>query len=248
MAAVLAIAPLRTSAQDAAPPAAPEAAAAPLKPPAVFKASGMFSGGTTTSGMVLSGVRFGGEDDYTRMVLDFEQESASGLLGEATAHPVYTIEYYEYPYRLVARMTGVRFSDDAAVQTKNALPFSVVTREDGTIKELQIFLAGPSEFKVIEVDDPAKLAIDVRPRDVAIPTVYAVQVAGPTSVSEAYALVEQGQFPAGFAPMVLVLGGEVVVEQAFTDPEQAAGYDAALREMGYACVINERRGDELPQA
>jgi hypothetical protein len=39
----------------------------------------------------------------------------------------------------------------------------------------------------------------------------------------------------------------VVVEQPFTDLTQAARVDAALRDMGYASMINERRGDELPQ-
>jgi hypothetical protein len=46
---------------------------------------------------------------------------------------------------------------------------------------------------------------------------------------------------------VLVLGQYVVVEQAFTEPAAAARMDAALRDLGYACVINERRGNELPE-
>jgi len=123
----------------------------------------------------------------------------------------------------------------------------VVTREDGTIKEMQVFLAGPSEFKVIEIDGPAKLSIDVRPLSLTVPPIYTVQVTGSYTASEAYALVERGEFPQGFEPQVLVLGDVVVVEQAFPDASSAAAMDAALRDMGYASVINERRGDELPQ-
>ena len=39
----------------------------------------------------------------------------------------------------------------------------------------------------------------------------------------------------------------VVVEQVILDPANASKLDAALRDMGYASVINERRGNELPQ-
>jgi hypothetical protein len=73
-----------------------------------------------------------------------------------------------------------------------------------------------------------------------------VQLTAPQTAAEAYALADNGRFPDGYKPDVLVVGQLVVVEQAFTDAGQAAEMDAALRKLGYASVINERGGNELP--
>jgi hypothetical protein len=240
VAAILLLASLSAAAQDT-PAAAP-------KPPAQYKSSGTFTGGTLTDKVVISGIRFGAEDEFQRMVLDLEQIGDSGLRGPALAHPIYEVAYLEYPYRLVLRLQGTSFGEDASVQTKGALPFSIVTHEDGSIKEMQVFLPGPSEFKVIEIDDPAKLCIDVRPSGTAVPSIYTVQITGVKTASDAYALVDQGEFPAGYSPQVLVLGQQAVVEAVYPDAQAAAAADAALQNLGYASVINERRGDELPQA
>jgi hypothetical protein len=220
--------------------------AAADKPPAQYKSSGAFTGGAAVEGLSLSGVRFGKHTGYTRIVLDLaDQETAS--MAAVKVHPVYRVEYREYPYRLVVTLQDVWFDPDARVGDKPALPFSVVTHEDGTVKEMQIYLPSPCDFKVIEVDDPAKLSIDIRESGLSVPAVYTVQVTGLEDASEAFSLVEKAEFPAGYQPSALVLGDLVVVEQAFTDPASAAAVDAALRDMGYASVINERQGNELPQ-
>jgi hypothetical protein len=224
-------------------PAAAQAAPAE-RPPAEFRSEGAFSGGTLTDGLVLSGIRFGKHSRFTRMVLDLDHDSGAG----ASAHPVYSVSYHEYPFRLVVRLEGVRFNEGMQVQSRPALPFSVVTEEDGAIREMQVYLPGPSEFKVIEIDGPAKLSIDVRKRGgVEIPVVYTVQLTDPRNAEEAFALLEGGVFPDDYAPAVLVLGDVVVVEQVFSDPSSAAKMEEALRELGYGTIINERRGDELPQ-
>ncbi len=223
------------------------ALAAADKPPAQFIGAGEFCGGVACDDVALTGVRFGHHSGFTRMVLDLSQRGEGGALSGAGRHPVYRVAYREYPYRLVVSLQDVWFDPGARVGTRPALPFSVVTREDGTIKEMQVFLAGPSEFKVIEIDGPAKLSIDVRPLSTPVPAIYTVQVTGDYTASEAYALVERGELPEGYEPQVLVLGDVVVIEQAFPDASSAAAMDAALRDMGYASVINERRGDELPQ-
>ena len=222
--------------------------AAPEVKPAEYKAGGSFAGGSSTSGMALVGVRFGVYPDFTRMVLDLENvDPEMKLRSPATTHPFYRVEYCEFPYRLVISLAGVRLDPQADIQSEPALPFSVITKTDLAIKQMQVFLSGPSEFKVIEIDDPAKLSIDIRPRVAAVPSVFTVQLTGPATAAEAFALVEQGRFPPGYAPDVLVLGKVVVVEQAFKDAAAAAEIDSALHEMGYATVINERRGSELPQ-
>jgi hypothetical protein len=221
--------------------------AAAEKPPAQFIPSGSFSGGVAVENAALTAVRFGQHSDYTRMVLDLAQRGPDGALHDAQQHPLYSVRYAEYPYRLLISLQDVWFDPQVEVVARPALPFSVIAREDGTIKEMQVYLSGPSEFKLIEIDDPAKLSIDVRPRQVKIPLIYTVQLTGDFTATEAFALVERGEFPAGFAPAALVLGDLVVVEQAFTNANEAAQMDAALKEMGYASVINERRGNELPQ-
>jgi hypothetical protein len=219
------------------------------KAPATYKRDGAFTGGIAGTELLLSSVRFGTIDGATRMVLDFEGVAAEdGKVPAATAHPVYSIEYREFPYRLIMRFEGLSFDPEASVQQKPALPFSVITPPDGAIKEIQVFLPGPCEFKVIEIDDPAKLSIDVREIDTEVPEIYTVQITDPRTAEEAYALIERGQFPEGYRPDALVMGDVVVVEQPFLSAEQAAGMDAKLRSMGYASVINARRGDELPQS
>ena len=213
------------------------------KEPAKFISSGSYKGGTATAGMRLDGVRFGRQGSATRMVLDLGKTDGSA----ADKHPVYSVEYREFPYRLIIRLDGVGFDGQTRVQNSPALPFSVVTAPDGGVKELQVFLSGPSEFKVIEIDDPAKLSIDVRPLKADIPHIYSVQVMGPANAAEAYALLEQGSFPEDYSPEVVVMGNVVVVEQTFSSASEAARMDKLLQEMGYACIINERRGNELPQ-
>lgn len=221
--------------------------AAADKPPAQFKSAGGFKGGVALDNAALTGIRFGKHSDYTRMVLDLAQRDENGTLENATQHPLYTVSYAEFPYRLLINLQDVWFDPGAQVGSRPALPFSVITREDGTIKQMQVYLPSPSEFKVIEIDDPAKLSIDVRPLSTPAPQVYTVQLIGKFTATEAFALVERGGFPASYQPAALVLGDLVVVEQAFTNANEAAQMDAALKEMGYASVINERRGDELPQ-
>jgi hypothetical protein len=113
----------------------------------------------------------------------------------------------------------VRFNPNAKIQSKPAMPFSVVAPVDGPIKEMQVFLPGPSEFKVIEIDDPAKLCIDVRPlKSVKVPTIYSVQIMDAMSAEQAFALVESGKLPQGYNPDVLLLGSSVVLEQASRTP------------------------------
>jgi len=225
---------------------------APSKPPAAYKSSGSFAGGSAKLFTVISGIRFGKQEDgrAMRMVLDFDEwdGTADGARRPATAHPVYSVELLPYPYRLVIRMKDTMFDAHAKVMSSPALPFSVVAEDNGMVKEMQVFLEGPSEFKVIEVDDPAKLSIDVRLNKGAnVPNIYTVQLTDPKTPAEAYALVEQGNFPDGFHPSVLVVGNLVVVEAVYTDTRDAVKMDAALRSMGYSSVINERPGNELPQ-
>ncbi|MCB1217213.1 hypothetical protein KDL44_07460 [bacterium] len=213
------------------------------KPPAEYISNGAFKGGSSKADMLLEGVRFGRQGNATRMVLDLAKSDGSA----ADKHPVYSVEYREFPYRLVMRVEGLSFNESTKVQNSPALPFSVVTAPGGGIKELQVFLSGPSEFKVIEIDDPAKLSIDVRPLKTDIPNIYSVQLTGPANAAEAYALIEQGSFPEGFQPEAVVMGNVVVVEQTFSSAGEAAQMDGLLQEMGYTCIINERRGNELPQ-
>ena len=224
----------------------------PSKPSAAYKSVGSFHGGSAKPYTIISGVRFGKQEDgrAMRMVLDFDEwdGTPAGARRPAAAHPVYTVELLPYPYRLVIRMRDTMFDTHAKVMSSPALPFSVVAEDNGMVKEMQVFLAGPSEFKVIEVDDPAKLSIDVRLiRGASAPTIYTVQLTDPKTPAEAFALVEQGNFPEGFTPNVLVVGNLVIVEAVFTDTRDAVKMDASLRSMGYSSVINERPGNELPQ-
>lgn len=223
-------------------------AAAEPKAPAQFISGGKFSGGDQAVQAIVSGIRFGAYEDFTRMVVDLDQLDPAGKRGPALGHPAYQVEYAAYPYRLVMKAANTSFDLKAPVQSKPALPFSVVAEaKGGKLRELQVFLPGPAEFKVIEIDDPAKICIDIRRvKQAAIPTVYTVQVTNADTPERAYAMADAGTWPAGFSPQVLVLGSTVVLEQAFTDPEAAAHCDDALRAMGYDSVINERRGNELP--
>lgn len=223
-------------------------AAAAAKEPAQFIASGSFAGGSDAIQAVVSGVRFGAYEDFERMVLDLHQLDSAGQRTEATTHPAYKVEYGVFPYRITIRLANSSFDATAKVQSKPALPFSVVTEaQSGLVREIQVFLPGPSEFKVIEIDDPAKICIDVRKAgQMPIPTVYTVQVMDATTPEQAYALLDAANWPPDFSPQVLVLGSMVVLEQAFSDPAIAARCDDALRAMGYQSVINERRGNELP--
>jgi hypothetical protein len=221
--------------------------------PAEFRSAGSFSGGVLTAGVRLDGIRFGSHDGYTRMVLDFSAQRgapAEAVLpdGGLALHPRYEVAYAQYPYRLCLKFLGVGFDGSASVQSRPALPFSVVTGADSRIVELQIFLSGPSRFKVIEIDGPAKLAIDVQPDPAqSVPEVFCVQITDARTPEDAYGLLRTAGWPDGALPSAIVLGDKVVLEYAYTDRAGAVSMQARLRDLGYSSLINERRGDQLPQ-
>jgi hypothetical protein len=104
--------------------------AAAEKPPAQFIPSGNFSGGVAVENAALTAVRFGQHSDYTRMVLDLAQRGPDGALHDAQQHPLYSVRYAEYPYRLLISLQDVWFDPQVEVVARPALPFSVIARED----------------------------------------------------------------------------------------------------------------------
>jgi hypothetical protein len=232
----------------ALPYAAPKAAqAAPKKAPAQFKTSGAFAGGAKLAGCVLDGIRFGKHTDFMRVVLDFSVESGGKRSG-APSHPSYKIEYKKFPYRFKITFEGVKYAEDALVQSDDAIPFSIVTSADNTIQIIEMFIASPAMFKVIEVDDPAKLSLDIKylPNE-PVPTVWAVQLQDVKDVQSAFKLLEGGNFPEGFEPDILVIGSSVYVEGIYLSLEAAAQAVAKLDDKGIPAIVAERKGSELPR-
>jgi hypothetical protein len=232
----------------ALPYASPKAMqAAPQKAPAQFKTSGAFSGGAKLAGSVLDGIRFGKHPDFMRVVFDFSVESGGKRTG-APSHPSYKIEYKKFPYRFKITLEGVKYAEDAVVQSVDAIPFSIVTSSDNTIQIMELFVPGPAMFKVIEVDDPAKLSLDIKflPNE-PVPTVWAVQLQDVKDVQSAFKLLNAGGFPEGFEPDILVIGNSVYVEGIYLTLDAAAQAVAKLDDMGIPAIVAERKGSELPR-
>ncbi len=227
--------------------APPAAHAQAQKAPAQFKASGAFSGGAKLAGCVLDGIRFGKHPDYTRIVLDFSVESGGKRTG-APSHPAYKVEYKKFPYRFKITFDGVKYAENAKVQSKDAVPFSIVTRADNTIQMIEMFIQGPALFKVIEIDDPAKLSLDFRflPNE-PVPVVWAVQLQEVKDVQSAFKLLEAGGFPEGFEPDVIAIGSSIFVEAVYLTMDEAAQAVAKLDDMGIPAIVAERKGSDLPR-
>ncbi|OGK09258.1 MAG: hypothetical protein A2Y63_00580 [Candidatus Riflebacteria bacterium RBG_13_59_9] len=221
--------------------------AQPQKAPAQYKRSGSFFGGRELPGCALTGLRFGKHPDFLRIVLDLSIAQDDKLIG-APRHPPYRVEYRQFPYRLCVSFEGVKYNEDAQVETKDAVPLSIVTKANNDIQLIEMFLQGPALFKVIEVDDPAKLAIDVKylPGE-PIPTIYAIQLQDVKDVQAAFALLAAGDFPENFEPNVIVVGNAVFVEDTYLTLEEASVIVARLEKAGYSAMITERKGDELPR-
>jgi hypothetical protein len=220
-----------------------DAAARPKKAPAQYKSSGHFAGGDELAGCVLSGIRFGKHSGFLRIVLDFSVGSRG-----APKHPPYRIEYRTFPYRFRVTFEGVKYAEDAHVDTLHAVPLSIVTNAENDIQLMELFITGPALFKVIEVDDPAKLALDVKylPSE-TVPLVYAVQLQDIADVQTAFSLIEQEDLPPGFSPDIIVIGNAVFVEDAYLTLEEAAAVVARLDDAGYPAMVTERLGNELPR-
>jgi len=237
-----------------APPAQPQpqpqaAPKEPPRPPAEFKSEGEFTGGTKDSGFAIEAIRFGKHPDFTRIVLDLLEENPTDKFKfiPARVHPVYRIEYKPFPYRVNVFLTGVKFLNSTRVDKDAALPFSLVTPPDNVVKQMTFFLPGPSLFKVMEVDDPAKIVIDVKPVEGAkVPTVYALSILDVADVEGAFKLVEEGKFPPKFHPSVVVLGSAFFVEDVYTSLSDATEISADLEKAGFETLISERAGNELP--
>ena len=219
------------------------AAAQPQKAPAQYKSSGHFSGGSELPGCVLTGIRFGKHTGFLRIVLDFSVGSSG-----APKHPPYRVEYRTFPYRFCITFEGVAYAEDAHVDTLNAVPLSIVTNAENDIQLMEMFITGPALFKVIEVDDPAKLALDVKylPNE-AIPIVYAVQLQDVGDVQTAFALIAREDLPDGFDPDVIVIGNAVFVEDTYLTLDEAVAIVSRLDDAGYPAMVTERLGNELPR-
>ncbi len=221
--------------------------AEPQKAPAQYKSSGHFSGGSELPGCVLTGIRFGKHSGFLRIVLDFSVVTGGTRTG-APKHPPYRVEYRTFPYRFCITFEGVEYAEDARVDTLYAVPLSIVTNAENDIQLMEMFITGPALFKVIEVDDPAKLALDVKylPSE-TIPIVYAVQLQDVGDVQTAFALVAREDLPEGFDPDVIVIGNAVFVEDTYLTLEEAVAVVSRLDDAGYPAMVTERLGNELPR-
>jgi len=215
--------------------------------PAKYKQEGFFAGGRELPGAMLTGIRFGKHRDFLRIVFDLGVERDGKVVG-APFHPPYKIEYLRYPYRFRVTFKGAKYAPNAKVETAQALPLTVVTTADDTIKVIELFVNRPAVFKVIEIDNPAKLALDVKERvDEEIPRVYAVQLQGVDDVESAFGLVEDSAFPPDYRPDILVLGNTVFVEAVYFTLEEAARVAGKLEKAGFTTLVSERQGNELPR-
>jgi hypothetical protein len=219
------------------------------KEPAQYKDAGYFEGGKAADGLALTAIRFGKHPDFRRIVIDFgiiDRNDPTKTV-EPEVHPKYKIEYHSCPYRFTITFSGVQYLDDAVVQKKDSLPFGLVVTSDGVIKQLEFFLTRPAMFKVIEVDGPARLAIDIKFKsNVEVPRVNVVQVVGIESVERAFELAETGRFPVAFKPQIVVIGDKFFVEGIYDTFEQAVEVSAELEKLNYSTIISERKGNAFP--
>jgi len=221
--------------------------AGPQKAPAQFKKEGAFTGGSKVSGVYLTGIRFGQHPDFLRIVLDFSVMK-NGKYAGAPKHPPYRIEYGKFPYRFKVVLEGVKYAETATIQSQHAVPLSIVTSADNSIQLIEFFISRPALFKVIEIDDPAKLSLDVKyTATEPIPTVWAVQLQDVPDVETAFRLLNEFDFPEGYEPDLIVLGNSIFVEDTYLALEAAAAMVSKLEEAGLPAMITERAGNELPR-
>jgi hypothetical protein len=217
--------------------------------PAQYKDAGFFEGGKVENGLVLTGIRFGKHPDFRRVVIEFgiPDRDNPGKTIPPAVHPKYKVEYRSCPYRFTITFAGVGSLDDTYVQKKDALPFSLVSNKDGNVKQLEIFITKPAMFKVIEVDDPARLAIDIKYKtDVEVPIVNVVQVIGIDSVERAFELIETNRFPESFKPQIVVIGDKFFVEGIYDTFDQAITVSSELEKLNFSTIISERKGSAFP--
>jgi hypothetical protein len=221
--------------------------AEPQKAPAQFKKEGAFTGGSKQDGIYLTGIRFGQHPDFLRIVLDFSVMKDGKYVGAPT-HPPYRIEYGKYPYRFKVTLEGVKYAETATIENQYAVPLSIVTSAENTVQLIEFFVSRPALFKVIEIDDPAKLSLDVKyTATEPIPTVWAVQLQDVPDVETAFRLLNEFDFPEGYEPDLIVLGNSIFVEDAYLSLEAAAAMVAKLEAAGLPAMVTERGGNELPR-
>ncbi|MCD6118989.1 hypothetical protein J7K50_04020 [bacterium] len=223
-------------------------AEAERKTPAEFKDSGYFAGGKVDNGIMVTGFRFGKHPDFRRIVIDFGVvDRESGRIVQTEVLPKYKVEYRTCPYRYSITFSGVNYYDDAIVQRKNALPFSLVADSHGRVMQLEFFITRPAMFKVIEVDDPARLALDIKfKNNVDIPRINVVQVIGIESVERAFELLDTGRFPECFEPQIVVIGDKFFIEGIYDTFERAVQVSAELEKFNFSTIISERKGNAFP--
>jgi hypothetical protein len=166
----------------------------------------------------------------------------------APTHPPYRIEYGKYPYRFKVTLEGVKYAETATIENQYAVPLSIVTSAENTVQLIEFFVSRPALFKVIEIDDPAKLSLDVKyTATEPIPTVWAVQLQDVPDVETAFRLLNEFDFPEGYEPDLIVLGNSIFVEDAYLSLEAAAAMVAKLEAAGLPAMVTERGGNELPR-
>ena len=207
------------------------------------------AGGKPGVTAVIEQIRFGRHPSFHRTVLDLASGKAGEAHGFLKLHPRYSIEYREFPSRLNIYFEDVYVEPSTKVMSDAQLPFELISDRSGKVVKLTLFLPGPSEFRVIEVDDPAKLAIDIRP---ATETgeqkkIYAIQVYGFASLDDALRVFSSGQLDRRMFDL-FVVEGTPLIEAALTDYQLASKLALQIEDElpGVKVVVSERRADSLP--
>lgn len=194
-------------------------------------------------------IRFGRHPNFHRTVLDLVAGKAGETHSYLGLHPRYSIEYRDFPSRLNIYFEDVYVEPTTKVMSKHQLPFELISDRTGKVVKLTLFLPGPSEFRVIEVDDPAKLAIDIRPVSNPSPKkrVYAIQVYGFASLDDALRVLSSGQLDRRMFDL-FVVEGTPLIEAALTDYQLASRLALEIEDElpGVKVVVSERKADSLP--
>ena len=126
----------------------------------------VIQGGTVTDGKDLRNIRWGRHEEFERFVLDIHHGTYEEAGPPAEKPCWFEVEYQLYPPRFVITLMGVRArraeyarpDGSCLIRDIYSLPFL-----DDSGLQFALELKQPVKFEVFELEDPARIVLDIKP-------------------------------------------------------------------------------------
>ncbi len=219
----------------------------------IYIDSGTVTGGVASNVMDLNNVRFARHPDFERLIIDVQQ------LWErvpADKPSVFSVDYEQYPFRLVVTLDSVRFEVSAHFPDFRNSDYisgmySLPAYDWGNVN-WSIALKKPVKYEVYELHQPGRIVIDIKGGDLAadkFPPVYSLRTRSAEFNYKYLTNLEErlSEFQAKKVRILRSQNNKYMIEEGYYYTRQEARKRQKLfASKGIALFIEKRQADQIP--